>query len=91
MSRRRDRGALPPGPFVEWIHGQVRAHGGQEPCAIALGISVDNLHRLTRTTEAQAVKTVRLDMVDRVFCNVGEPWLLRELYPELYENPRVAA
>ena len=80
---------LPVGPMVPWLLEQVERHGGKGVAAEALGVSERRIYEWT----TGATKTIQLDSADRAFCHAGEPTLLRELYPFLYDevDGRVAA
>ena len=80
---------IPAPPMRAWLRGLiVRYDGDRAHVAALLGVTVGNLDVLIRPRERLCV---RLDTVDRLFCNAGEPWRLRELYPELFEFEEVAA
>ena len=79
------RGLIPAPPMRAWLRGLIgRYDGDRAHVAALLGVTVGNLDVLIRPRDRRCV---RLDTVDRLFCNAGEPWRLRELYPDLYLIP----
>jgi hypothetical protein len=71
-------------PWRVWLWHQIDAFGG---------LNQGGMNELSqRTNTPQRVihrwlresKRVDLDVVDRALCAFGTPWVLRELWPELY-------
>lgn len=80
-------GYLPIGPWRQWLVQQIDANGGYhgggvKVIAWELGITERSIGRWLNES-----KHVMLDVADRALCNRGTPWVLRELYPSLFDFP----
>jgi hypothetical protein len=80
-------GNLPIGPWREWVARQIDRAGGYNGgglkiVAYEIGITERSIGRWLHDA-----KYVRLDIVDKALCNCGTPWVLRELYPDLFDLP----
>jgi tagatose-1,6-bisphosphate aldolase non-catalytic subunit AgaZ/GatZ len=74
---------LPIEPWRQWLHDREEQLG-HEQLVRELGIADRVIYRwLHESVSAD------LDTVDRVLCYRGTPWLLRDLYPELYDLPEL--
>lgn len=86
-------GRHPIGPFRDWLRPQLAVLELTYPPRNALSVLAKRLG----TTGGQITKwleegeLVQHDSVDLVLCHAGEPWLLREFWPHLYETEEMAA
>lgn len=71
---------LPIGPFREWLGAECDRRGTVVVAEI-LGVQERQVWRWLHESEQ-----VDVDRADAAFVAVGEPYLLIELYPELYEE-----
>lgn len=78
--RLRGNARLPIEPWREWLHARSAEYGDDERLAADLGVWARRLFGWRYDN-----KTVPLDSVDAALCHIGQPWMLRELYPELYQ------
>lgn len=93
VARHRHVDELPAGPLRKWMIDQLKARGiwdegrhrvvnsqGVDTTFLALsrswGIPTRRAYEIIRGGEP----LVPVDVVDRVFCSAGEPYLLNELY-----------
>lgn len=77
---------LPIGPWRAWLlnaEASIEASNHQATLAARLNISE---RRLWSWTRDQRQRSVDLDLVDQAVCAWGDPRILREVYPELYET-----
>lgn len=77
--RARQKNEVPSGPFIEWLETYVGRRG--------LGIACETLdvsERFVYRWLKEPGPYVQEHVVDRLFCAADEPYLLMELYPELY-------
>lgn len=79
LRRPGEQRMVPVGPFREWLRDQDEA---TEPLAQRIGMDPRQVRGYLRGE----FEEVNIDTVDRVFVTVGEPMLLRQVYPELYEG-----
>lgn len=70
---------LPIGPFREWVSEQLET-------GVALFCERASVTDRIVWRWFNESERIELDSVDRVICALGEPQLLAELYPELYEE-----
>ncbi|HXH35728.1 MAG TPA: hypothetical protein VNJ54_15200 [Plantibacter sp.] len=77
-----ERCYLDVGPFLAWLRGYVRVHGGNRAAALRLGVTAWNLERHLKCL----TDYVHVDTADRLFCAAGEPEMLRELYGSWYDD-----
>lgn len=75
-------------PFAGWLEGQLKRYESLDHMAVALGVDESGLRKIM-----SGGRGVLLDTVDRCLTRAGEPFLLEQLYPELFdfEDERVAA
>jgi hypothetical protein len=80
---RERRTKLPIEPWRNWLayHFEVE---GADALSSSLGIHERAVWRWLNESA-----TADLDAVDRALCNRGTPWVLRELYPHIYDLPEL--
>lgn len=79
-----DNPLLDIGPFREWITRQVAIVGGRTQLAVMIGRTERQVWGWMCDPRSE---TVTLDNVDQTGVTYGEPMLLRQLYPHLYDLP----
>lgn len=70
---------LPIEPWRNWLLERMDAEG-KEQLAFSLGVSDRIIWRWIHESEH-----ADLDAIDRALCHRWTPWVLRELYPEIYD------
>lgn len=75
-------GEVPAGPFVAWVTLFTERAGYHDEAALLLGVNPRQLYRWIK----RPMPFIEETTIDKVFCHVDQPHLLRELYPELYEG-----
>jgi len=66
---------LPVEPFRAWLEAFIERHGPNRASEL-MGVDQRIVYRWRFEN-----RSVRLDVVDGVFCRLGDPGLLNELYP----------
>jgi hypothetical protein len=85
--RPRLAGEIPMGPFLEWLNVfVVRWPSFTEACH-----EIETAERVVWRWLNRPGPWIPETRVDQVFCAAGEPYLLAELYPELYAEEEMAA
>jgi hypothetical protein len=72
---------LDPVPFLAWLRDHRRGWllDGRQPLAHRLGVDESKVRRW------EAGVAIRLSLMDEILVRIDEPFLLRELWPHLYE------
>lgn len=80
---------LPTGPLRDWLEREIRslssAHANDQFSGASLLCTRGDVHPRTLRRWRREQDVVEMDSVDRFACRYGEPDLLRDLYPDLYE------
>jgi hypothetical protein len=90
----RVRDPLPIGPFQEWIRDEMRRCGWtKEQFARRIGVTERRVRFWLDPVESSTGRrqeVIGLGTADRVFCRLGEPWLLYEVWPHLGREEEAA-